>query len=159
MDSDPEADIDGNDTSSKRDFLKLERNLQTSGFREGAGAGQDGAFQSGFDAGYAEGFKTAFSLGKFNGVVETLKRNAELLSLNEQELDSFSFENSRFGLCQICKDSADKSPCNCKKSQDITTISARQAEITKKALTEKMSISLPIFEKTGLNELIAHDSE
>lgn len=49
-------------------FTILKKNFQA-GYREGAGAGRDEAFQRSFDDGYFEGFKNGFILGKYKGTL------------------------------------------------------------------------------------------
>lgn len=160
MESDSDTDGDRKeDFSSKQEFNKIQRNLLSSGYREGAAAGKDASFQSGFDTGYAEGFKTAFTLGKFNGILESLKRNATSLTLDPQEIDGSSFENARHGLCRVCKDGQERSDCSCKKVTEISKLIEQQKEYSAKVLDEHVAKHLPLLKKAGVDNLLSKADE
>ncbi|KAJ1523342.1 hypothetical protein ONE63_001212 [Megalurothrips usitatus] len=156
MESDTEADFGGKeDFSSKQEFSKIQRNLISSGFREGAAAGKDAAFQSGFDAGYATGFEAGFSLGKWNGCADTLSKNASVFGLDASELVDCEFKNARHGLCQICKG---KVNC-CKNPKDNSALIKTQKDVVTKALEEQRSKFHLVFEKAGVREPLVRDQE
>ncbi|XP_034232331.1 protein yae1 [Thrips palmi] len=146
-----ESDSEGEKEIAERDFDKVRKDLSTQGFREGAEKGHEAAFQSGFDSGYAQGFQTAFTLGKFNGIIETLKVKADSLSLDSLELETCRIADTRHGLCSIC---SGNSSCSCKTPKDTATLSKNQKEFTDKFVEEQKSKCNPIFEKAGLRSLL-----
>lgn len=134
---------------AKRDFDKIRGDLSTGGFREGAMKGHEAAFQSGFDTGYAQGFETAFLMGKLNGIIETLKTNADSLSLDSNQLEACRLEDTRRGLCAICPESTS---CSCK-TKDTSTLIKNQKEFSDKILEEQKLKCIPLFEKAGITNV------
>lgn len=89
-------------------------------------------------------------------IPRSLRRNADVLSLNSRELEGSIFNNTRHGLCQLCKESLAQHTCG-SETEDITIITENQRKVVKKELDQVLSKFSMVFEKAGVQNLLSDD--